>query len=634
MDQSVKPGDDFYRYANGAWLERTQIERDQTSAGTLEALGDLNRSHVQLLLEQASLHPGSRIGDFYKSYMDETTIDARGTTPLKPWLSAISRASTLSALTSEMARLESVGVDGMFDTYVDVDQATPTRRAVYVRQSGLGMPGRDYYLTPDPKMKSMRVAYEEYLTKLLVLLGEHDAEARAHAVIEFETRVAEVHWDRVASRDDNATYNSWVSSEFEKQSPGFDWPVYLRQLQIPRDAHFVVAQPSAVIGESKVWNETPLPVLRDWLTLRFVDRYSRYLSQPFVEANFAFYGKAMNGITEMRPRSSRGVSLVSNELRDEVGQAFATRYFSSSSKAAAEEIAQNISLAFSRRLKNESWMAPETRTKALAKLAAIKIMIGYPPAWRNDGGLSVRRDDLFGNVIRAQAFEHRYRISTLEKPVQRGADWGLPVTAAGGEALPDQNVLIIPAGLLQPPVFDARADAAVNYGAIGIIIGHEFSHFFDDQGRKHDASGRLIDWWTPEDAKRFTDLTEKLVKQYDSYEPVPNVHVNGRLTLGENIADLAGLELSHDAYLIVLSGRAAPILDGYSGDQRFYLGQAQLLREKTREDALRNQLLNDPHAPGRERVLSDRNLDSWYAAFDVKPGDKLYVSPDERVRIW
>jgi putative endopeptidase len=569
MDRSVRPGDDFYRYANGAWLERTAIGLDHSSVGTLEALSEANRNHVQLLLEQASRQPGSRIGAFYKSYMDEATIDARGVSPLKPTLDAVSRASTRAALTSEMARL-----------------------------------------------------------------GKRDAESRAHAVVEFEAKLAAVQWDRVASRDDSLTYNPWVFSEFGKRAPGFDWAIYRQHLHISSGTRFVVAQPSAVTGESQVWNETSLPVLRDWLTLRFVDRYCKYLSQPFVEANFAFYGKTMNGVSELRPRSARGVSLVSDELQDGVGQAFAAQYFSSTSKTAVEEIAQNISLAFSRRLKNEQWMSPETKTKALAKLAAIKIMIGYPPVWRNDAGLLIRPDDLVGNVVRAEAFEHRYRLSTLNKPVQRGEGWGLPVMAAGGEALPDQNVLIIPAGLLQPPVFDAHADAAVNYGAIGIIIGHEFSHFFDDQGRKHDASGRLTDWWTPENAKGFTDLTEKLVKQYDAYEPVPNVHVNGRLTLGENIADLAGLELSHDAYVMSLSGRTAPVLDGYSGDQRFYLGQAQLLREKTREDSLRNQLLNDPHVPGRERVLSDRNLSSWYAAFDVKPEDKLYLSPDKRVQIW
>jgi putative endopeptidase len=634
MDRSVRPGDDFYRYANGAWLERTAIGLDHSSVGTLEALSEANRNHVQLLLEQASRQPGSRIGAFYKSYMDEATIDARGVSPLKPTLDAVSRASTRAALTSEMARLESIGVGGIFDTYVDTDKENPTKRAVYIRQSGLGMPGRDYYLKVDPKMKSLRNAYEEYLTRLLVLLGKRDAESRAHAVVEFEAKLAAVQWDRVASRDDSLTYNPWVFSEFGKRAPGFDWAIYRQHLHISSGTRFVVAQPSAVTGESQVWNETSLPVLRDWLTLRFVDRYCKYLSQPFVEANFAFYGKTMNGVSELRPRSARGVSLVSDELQDGVGQAFAAQYFSSTSKTAVEEIAQNISLAFSRRLKNEQWMSPETKTKALAKLAAIKIMIGYPPVWRNDAGLLIRPDDLVGNVVRAEAFEHRYRLSTLNKPVQRGEGWGLPVMAAGGEALPDQNVLIIPAGLLQPPVFDAHADAAVNYGAIGIIIGHEFSHFFDDQGRKHDASGRLTDWWTPENAKGFTDLTEKLVKQYDAYEPVPNVHVNGRLTLGENIADLAGLELSHDAYVMSLSGRTAPVLDGYSGDQRFYLGQAQLLREKTREDSLRNQLLNDPHVPGRERVLSDRNLSSWYAAFDVKPEDKLYLSPDKRVQIW
>jgi len=561
-------------------------------------------------------------------------VNAKGATPIQPWLTAISNVPNKKDLATEMAKLQQADVTGIFRNGVYPDEKDPASNAMHIWQDGLGMPGRDYYLQTDEKMVTLRAAYVEYLAKLFTLAGEKDAERRATAVLAFETQIAGVQWDAVAKRDSNATYNRWSVAEFSTRAPGLDWNAYFAGLGLPPSGILIVAEPSAFAGEARIWKETPLRVLKDWLALRALDRYSRYLSGPFVAANFAFSGKTLNEAEQIRPRWFRGVSLVSNELKDEVGAAFVAQYFSAASRTAVEQIAANIEEAFSHRLADESWMAPETRAKALKKLAAIKIIIGYPESWRDDTGLVVRRDDLFGNVARAEVFGYQANLAKVGKPVVRGADWDIPVTAPGGEAKPNENVLIIPAGLLQAPVFDLKADPAMNYGAIGIIIGHEFSHFFDDQGRQHDETGRLIDWWTPRDVARFTALTDKLAAQYDSYQPLPGAHVNGRLTLGENIADLAGLLISHDAYILSLHGTPAPLLDGFSGDQRFYLGQAQLWREKNRDAALRNSLRDDPHAPAEQRVLEDRNLDSWYSAFNVKADQKLYLAPDQRIQIW
>jgi len=634
MDTSVRPGDDFYRYANGHWLDSTELPADATGVGTLYSVGDLSRKRVRAILEQAAQNSGSRIGDLYASFMDESTVNAKGVSPVKLWLNSISQARDKSAVVREMAKLQQADISGAFHNATYPDEKDPAVNAIHIRQAGLGMPAPEYYLDPDPKMVAIRAAYLDYLVKLFTLAGEKNAEVRARAVTAFETRIAGVNWDATASRDTTATCNTWSGADFTGQAPGFDWKSYLQGLGIQQPATIIVLQPSALIGEARIWNETPLPVLKDWLALRVLDRYSIYLSQPFVDANFAYSGKALSGVVQIRPRWFRGVRLVTNELKDEVGAAFVGQYFSYESKTVVEKIAANIETAFGRRLQDESWMTPETRTKALAKLAAIKIKIGYPDTWRDDTDLDIRRDDLVGNVARAEIFDYRVNLAKTGNPVVRGAEWDMPVTFAGAEALPDENVLIIPAGLLQPPVFDLKADPAVNYGAIGIIIGHEFSHFFDDQGRQHDASGKLVDWWTPEDVTHFKASMQKLVVQYDAYQPIPGIHINGRLTLGENIADLAGLLISHDAYVLSLHGAAAPVLDGFTGDQRFYLGQAQLLREKEREASMRNNLLEDPHTPAEQRVLEDRNLDSWYSAFGVQPGEKQYLPPDQRVQIW
>jgi putative endopeptidase len=566
--------------------------------------------------------------------MDESAVNGKGAEPIKPWLNGIAAVQDKKTLAREMGRLQQFNIKGLFRSEASTDDKDPATNAMHIRQAGLGMPTRDYYLKKDPKTVALRAAYLDYLGKLFTLAGENNPEGRARAVLAFETRIAEVQWDAVSNRDSDKTYNRWSAADFSVRASGFDWNAYFGGLGAPTSETLIVLQPSAFAGEARIWNETPLSTLKDWLALRTLDRYSSYLSEPFVAANFTYSGKALNGVGQIRPRWLRGVRLVGMELRDEVGAAFIAHYFSLESKTAAEKIAANIQTAFAHRLAEESWMTPETKTKALAKLAAIKVVIGFPDAWRDDTGLEIRRDDLFGNVARAEKFDYQANLAKAGKPAVRGGDWGMPVTAAGGEAFPSENVLIIPAGLLQPPVFDVRADPAVNYGAIGIIIGHEFSHFFDDQGRRYDASGSLTDWWTPQDVAKFTALTQRLIAQYDAYEPTPGLHVNGRLTLGENIADLAGLLISHDAYLLSLHDAPPPVLDGLSGDQRFYLGQAQLLREKERENNLRNSLLEDPHTPPEQRVLEDRNLDSWYSAFGVKAGETLYLPPEQRVHIW
>ncbi|MDH7637984.1 M13 family metallopeptidase [Sphingomonas oryzagri] len=633
MDKSVKPGDNFYDYASGTWQKTTEIPADRSSYGMFHKLQDLSLARTRGILEDAEKQPDSKIGMFYASFMDEAAADKKGATPIKPWLADIKAVKDKAALGTEMAKLSRLGVTTPFGTGVGQDDKAPDTYIAQFGQDGLGLPNRDYYLKDDAALVKNRAAYVAYVTKLLTLAGEPNAAARAQAIMAFETEIAKVHWAPEDTRDADKVYNKWARADFDAKAPGFPWATYMTGLGYDGQKDFLVAEPTAFTGEAKLFASTPLAVLKDYMIVRTLDDYARYLSKDFVDTQFAFHGTELSGTPQNQPRWKRGVSLVSGGMGEEIGKVYVAKYFPPEAKAAADALVHNIIAAMGARIKNLAWMAPETKQKALEKLAAFTPKIGYPDKWRDYSTLVIKPGDLVGNVARSNEFEYQRDLNKLGKPIDRG-EWFMTPMTINAYANPVMNEIVFPAAILQPPFFDPKADPAVNYGGIGVVIGHEISHHFDDQGRKYDAHGMLTDWWTPQDVTRFTAMTDQLVKQYDAYEPLPGLHVNGKLTLGENMADLAGLAISHDAYELSLGGKPAPTIDGFTADQRFYLGYAQVWRTKYREPTLRRQVLTDPHSPGAQRTDEVRNKDLWYKAFDVKPGDKLYLAPDQRVNVW
>ncbi|MGW8281255.1 M13 family metallopeptidase [Sphingomonas aurantiaca] len=632
-DTSVKPGTDFFDYTNGGWVKATPIPADRSSYGMFHVLQDLSLARTRTILDAAATKPGDKVGDFYTSFMDEAAVNAKGAAPVKPMLAALRATKDKTALVTEIARLQRQGVGGLVGVGVQQDDKDPTTYVVGLGQSGLGLPDRDYYLKDDAKLATIRTAYQAYLTRMLTLAGEPNAAARAAAVFNMEKGLATAHWTRIESRDADKTYNKWTAADFAAKAPGFPWAQYMTAMGVAGRPFYLVAQPTAFIGEAKVFADTPLAVVQDYAMLKVLRAYAPYLSSDFDKTNFGFYGTTLSGTPEQQVRWKRGVSTVSGAMGEAIGQQYVAKYFPPASKAAADDLVKNVIAAMGERLKNLEWMAPETKTKALAKLAAFTPKIGYPDKWRDYSALQIQRGDLVGNVSRANAFEYDRDLKKLGQPIDR-AEWFMTPMTINAYANPTMNEVVFPAAILQPPFFDPKADPAVNYGGIGAVIGHEISHHFDDQGRKYDLNGKLTDWWTAQDVARFKVFTDALVKQYDAYEPLPGQHIQGGLTLGENIADLAGLTVAYDAYHKSLGGKPAPIIDGTTGDQRFYYGWAGVWRTKFRDAALQQALLSDPHSPGHQRVLTVRNLDPWYAAFGAKPGEASYLAPANRVRIW
>ncbi|TXC71483.1 M13 family peptidase [Sphingomonas ginsenosidivorax] len=632
-DTTVTPGTDFFDYANGGWVKATPIPQDRSSYGMFHVLQDLSLTRTRTILDAAAKTPNDKVGTFYTSFMDQAAVDAKGAAPVKPWLTAIKGTRDKTALATQIAKLQRQGAGGLIGVGVGQDDKDPTSYVVNLGQSGLGLPDRDYYLKDDAKLATIRTAYQAYLTQMLTLAGEPNAAARAAAVFGMEKALATAHWTRIESRDADKTYNKWTAADFAAKAPGFPWAEYMTAMGVSGRPFYLVAQPSAVTGEAKVYADTPLPVLQDFAMLKVLRSFAPYLSSDFDKTNFAFYGTTLSGTPEQQPRWKRGVSTVSGAMGEAIGQQYVAQYFPPEAKATADQLVKNVIAAMGDRLRNLAWMAPETKTKALAKLAAFTPKIGYPDKWRDYSALQIQPGDLVGNVARANAFEYDRDLKKLGQPIDRG-EWFMTPMTINAYANPTMNEVVFPAAILQPPFFDPKADPAVNYGGIGAVIGHEISHHFDDQGRKYDLNGKLTDWWTAKDVAQFKVFTDALVKQYDAYEPLPGQHIQGGLTLGENIADLAGLTVAYDAYHKSLGGKTAPIIDGTTGDQRFYYGWAGVWRTKFRDAALQQTLLSDPHSPGHQRVLTVRNLDPWYAAFGAKPGEKSYLAPEARVRIW
>lgn len=632
IDQNIAPGDDFYGYANGTWDRNTQIPADKARYGMFNVLDDLSKTRTRTIIEEQAKNPASKIGNAYASFMDETSIEAKGLAPLQPWLNQIKGTASKGKLASLYAQADRLGVPIPYRMFVGQDRKASDRYALNVSQSGLGMPDRDYYLSNDPKLVDTRNKYLVHLTNMLTLAGEPNAAARANAILALETRIAEVHWTRAASRDAEKTYNKLTLAQVRQLAPGFDFTSVASGIGANVE-YIVVAQPSAFKGIAAILGATPLPVLKDQLLVRLLDRFAPYLPQKFDRENFAFYGTVLSGTPQQEPRWRRAVNFTVAALGDDVSRLYVARYFPPETKAAADQLVHNLIAAMNQRIDRLDWMNPETKAKAHAKLAAFTPKIGYPSQWRNMSALVINRDDLIGNAMRSARFEHAYQVGKLGGPIRRW-EWGMTPMTINAYSNSTMVEIVFPAAILQPPFFDPHADPAVNYGGIGAVIGHEMSHQFDDQGAKYDLHGNLVDWWTPGDSKEFHSRLDKYEQQINSYEPLPGMHVNGKLTMGENVADLAGLTVARDAYLASLNGAAPPVINGMSADQRFYLGWAQVWRCKNREPALRQQLLTDPHSPCPVRTDVVRNMDPWYQAFSVKPGQKLYLAPGDRVRIW
>jgi putative endopeptidase len=628
-DLSVRPGNDFAAYASGAWDKRTEIPSDQASAGVDYDVFNLSQIQLRSLIEAAP--PTGLIGGLYRSFMDEKTVDALDAKPLAADLAKIAAASDKT----RFAALNGAQAGGfglpLFSIDVYSDPNRPGINALYIGQAGLGLPDRDYYLQPG--FKPQLTAYRAFVERALAMAGYADPAVHADAILAFETEIAKVSWAKAERRELEKTNNPMTLAQLAALAPDFPWKTYLDAAGVPDPGTMIVNEKSAMPAIAAIFAKTPLDTLKAWNSFHTIYQASPYLSKRFVDSRFEFV-RSLSGVSAQRPRWKRGTTLVDGSLGEEVGRAYVADYFPPASKAAMEQLIANLKAAMADRIKGAPWMSPSTKTEALAKLSAMKVMVGYPDKWRDYSGLRIDAGDLYGNVERSHAFEWRYSLTDLNKPVDSGKWLMTPQTVNaynGGE----ENKIVFPAGILQPPYFNPRADAAVNYGAAGAIIGHEISHGFDDQGRKIDAAGKMRDWWTPEDAKRFDAQAEIFGKQYDKFEAVPGMFVNGKLTMGENIADLAGLLIAHDAYIRSLGGKPAPVIDGLTGDQRFFLAFAQSWRDKQRPDAVKQQVASDPHTPSRFRTIGPvRDVDAWYAAFGVKPGDAFYVAPADRPRIW
>ncbi len=645
MDKATKPGDDFFRYANGTWLDKTPIPGDKPAVSFRLQMTDRAEARIHDLLEAAKdKEPKDlegKVGRFYRSFMDETRVEAQGAKPLDPLLTDIRNAKTREAEAALMGRANADLEASLFSFFVDVDLKDPNHYAVYVSQGGLGLPDRDYYLKPDfaaPKAK-----YEAYVAQLLKLEGWPGDQAKA--VVDFETKIAQASWSKAEQRDPVKVYYPMSVDELSKLAPGFDWKAFLGGADLSKVDHIVVGEKSAFPKLTAIFASTPVETLQAWQAFHIADNAAPYLSKPFADAWFEMHDKTLSGQKEQKARWKRAVLAVSGSdflvgdrfgsygtMGFGVGQLYAAKYFPPEAKAKIEALVQNLKAAYRVRLQHLDWMSEATRKEALKKLDTYTIKVGYPDHPRDYSALIVG-DDILGNVRRAGAADWAFYAGRLSGPVDK-SDWVMtPQTNdAYNGTLRD---IVFPAGILQAPVFDASADPAINYGGVGGIIGHELTHGFDDQGRKIDATGALRDWWTKEDAAKFEARAKALGAQYSSYEPIPGAHVNGDLTMGENIADLGGLTLALDAYHASLGGKPAPVIDGLTGDQRVFLGWAQAWRGKVTDDFVKKQVVSDPHSPRQFRVNGVvRNLDAWYASFGVKPGEKLYVAPEKRVRIW
>jgi len=637
MDTSVKPGEDFYKFANGAWDAKTAIPSDRTRYGNFDKLAELSEARTKAIIEAAAANKTAagdtaKVGAAYRAFMDEAAIEALDAKPIAPYLAQIKKVKTKDEFTALMGKSSVTPFTSLIGLGIQTDAKNPKAYAVYAGTGGTSLPDRDYYL--DPKFSAQKAAYLAYVEKMLTMAGwEKPAEA-AQAVVAFETRLAEATWTRAERRDRDKTYNPATLAELQALTPGYDWNKYLVGTELPKIDRVIVTTNTSFPKYAKIYAETPIETLKAWQAFKVTDNAAPLLSKRFVDASFEFRNKTLAGQPEQRPRWKRGVGAVNGMLGEAVGKDYVAAYFPPESKAKMLELVANVRSAMKIRIDNLDWMSAETKVKAQDKLAKFTVKIGYPDVWEDYSKLEIKDNDAYGNAQRAGVWNWRKDVERLFKPVDK-TEWGMTPQTVNAYYNSVNNEIVFPAAILQAPFFHPDADPAVNYGGIGGVIGHEIGHGFDDQGRKSDGDGVLRDWWTAEDAAKFKAQADRLGAQYGAFEPLPGMKLNGALTMGENIGDMGGLAFGLDAYRASLKGQPAPVLDGFTGDQRVYLGWAQVWRGKQRDEALKQQIIAGPHSPGYYRVNGTiRNMEGWYAAYGIKPGDKLYVAPEDRVKIW
>ena len=641
MDRSVRPGDDFFRFANGRWADATAIPADRTTFGVSALLRDLSERQVRAIVDEwagdaglAATSDEAKVAALYRSFMDEATVERLGLTPLQAHLDRIRAARSHDALGALMGATTGKAGGSFYSAAVYDDVREPERYALYLSQSGLGLPDREFYLRE--QFAAQKQAYQAYVAKMLGLAGWEAPDTHAAAIVALETGLAEAHWTRAASRDRDTTYNPTTFADLERDAPGFPWRAWAEAAGVSGAPKAVVRQNTAFPAMAAVFKAASVETLQAWQAFHTVDQAAPYLSKPFATAHWEFRSRFLQGAQEERARWKRGVAFAEYAMGEAIGRTYVARHFPPASRAKMEALVADLKRALHARIERLDWMAPDTKAAALDKLSKFGVKIGYPDEWRSYAGLAVKDGELFANLERAASFEWAFQVGRIGQPVDP-KEWSMTPQTVNAYYSPAKNEIVFPAAILQPPYFDPEADPAVNYGAIGGVIGHELTHGFDDQGRKSDGNGVLRDWWTPEDARKFEAQAERLGAQYESYEfpQLPGMKLTGRLGMGENIADLGGVLLALDAYRLSLGDRESPVLDGFTGPQRVFLGWAQAWRIQYRDDSLRQQIVNGPHSPGFVRAYAPlRNVDAWYEAFDVREGDRLYVSPQQRVRIW
>ena len=643
VEQGVRPQDDFFEHLNGKWLKSVEIPADKSTWGAFHQLRDDTLPQLRAIIERAAADKNAaagsearKIGDFYASYMDEARLEQLGAAPLKKEMGQIAAIKNKAELPAQFAHLGRLGVNVPFVFFIHQDAKDSTKYVADLYQAGLGMPDRDYYLKQDDaKLADVRAKYQQHVEKMLALAGSKTAAADAKAIVALETELAKVQWTKVENRDPIKTYNKVEFSKLGAMAPGYDWSAWLKAAGLQGKADYlIVSQPTYLKGFTDVLNRTPLATWKAYLQFQTVNGYANYLSKAFVDQRFAFNGTTLAGIPELEPRWKRGVSTLEGSLGDAVGKLYVKEHFPAERKAHMEVLVNNLLAAYKDSIDTLDWMSPATKKEAQTKLAKFTPKIGYPNKWKGYTDLTVKRDDLVGNVMRSREVEYNRELNKLGKPIDR-EEWGMTPQTVNAYYNPELNEIVFPAAILQPPFFDAKADDAVNYGGIGAVIGHEISHGFDDQGSQYDGDGNMRNWWTEEDGKRFGEKTKALIAQYAAFSPLEGYNVNGELTLGENIGDNSGLAIAYKAYKISLKGKTAPVIDGLTGDQRFYMGWGQVWRTKMREPAQIAQIKTDPHSPAQYRANGTlKNQPGFYEAFKVKAGDKMYLAPKDRVIIW
>lgn len=641
MNTSIRPQDNFYQYVNGGWLDANPIPNDKTSIGSFMDLFEEANENVKNIIEELAATPNlvqgsneQKVSDLFNAYMNTEARNAAGITSIQPILDKISQLKDKNDVASFLGEYQAKGVNGPLYFYISVDAKDSSNYATHIYQSGLGLPDRDYYFNEAERFSNLREGYVKHIANMFSLAGLENGTSASQAIMNFETKLAGFHWTKVESRDSNKRYNKFAVSELSTLSDSFNWANYLSAQGVSDQKNIIINQPSFIKGFGETVAETSLDDLKAYLTFHTLSGFATSLTSEIDAENFDFFSKQLRGRNEQRPEWKRGVSVVNNNLGEVIGKVYVAKHFKPEAKTRMSDLVENLRTAYGKSIDNLAWMSDETKKAAQVKLAAFTPKIGYPDKWQDYSALDIKKNDLVGNIIRANQNEHKKSLAKLGGPIQKW-EWAMTPQTVNAYYNPTVNEIVFPAAILQPPFFNMAADDAVNYGGIGAVIGHEMGHGFDDQGSKYDADGNLNNWWTDSDLSAFKERTDALVAQYDAYKVFDDLHVNGKLTLGENIGDLSGLSIAYKAYKASLNGKEAPVIDGLTGDQRFFMGWAQVWRGKRVEKSLRNLVATDPHSPGNFRALGIlSNMPEFYKAFDVKEGDAMYIAPEKRVKIW